>query len=104
MAQKKKVAKKTTRKKAAKKKAASKKAVAKSDVDQEVMQDSYEGIEQLPLKSFAEKSYLDYSMYVILQLKTSYPGSWPVIPQPGRLFLPTIFCDQPNVSWQAAYP
>ena len=26
----------------------------------------YEGIEQLPLTSFAEKAYLDYSMYVIL--------------------------------------
>nr|NIS39348.1 DNA topoisomerase IV subunit A [Desulfuromonadales bacterium] len=27
---------------------------------------NYEGIEQLPLKDFTEKAYLDYSMYVIL--------------------------------------
>ncbi|WP_455203535.1 DNA topoisomerase IV subunit A [Kaarinaea lacus] len=27
---------------------------------------NYEGVEQLPLKDFAEKAYLDYSMYVIL--------------------------------------
>ncbi len=27
---------------------------------------NYEGIEQLPLKSYTEKAYLDYSMYVIL--------------------------------------
>ena len=27
---------------------------------------NYEGIEQLPLKEFTERAYLDYSMYVIL--------------------------------------
>ncbi len=27
---------------------------------------SFEGIEQMPLKTFTEKAYLDYSMYVIL--------------------------------------
>ncbi|NNM14033.1 MAG: hypothetical protein HKO58_06895, partial [Gammaproteobacteria bacterium] len=27
---------------------------------------NFEGVEQLPVKDFAERSYLDYSMYVIL--------------------------------------
>ncbi len=27
---------------------------------------NYEGIERLPLRTFTEKAYLDYSMYVIL--------------------------------------
>ncbi len=27
---------------------------------------NYEGVEQLPLKEFTEKAYLDYSMYVIM--------------------------------------
>ena len=31
--------------------------------DQEL---NFEGIEKLPLKSFTERAYLDYSMYVIL--------------------------------------
>ena len=30
------------------------------------IQQSYEGIEKMPLKEFTEKAYLDYSMYVIL--------------------------------------
>jgi len=32
------------------------------------MQDelNFEGVEKKPLKTFAEKAYLDYSMYVIL--------------------------------------
>jgi topoisomerase-4 subunit A len=30
---------------------------------------NYEGIEQLPLKEFTEKAYLNYSMYVILDRK-----------------------------------
>ena len=66
MAQKKKKAKKSTRKTATRKKAAAKKATSKKKVDEAAVTDSYQGIEQLPLKSFAEKSYLDYSMYVIL--------------------------------------
>ena len=32
----------------------------------ETIEIDYEGIEQLPLKTFTEKAYLDYSMYVIL--------------------------------------
>jgi topoisomerase-4 subunit A len=32
----------------------------------ETLEIDYEGIEQLPLKTFTEKAYLDYSMYVIL--------------------------------------
>ena len=32
----------------------------------ETLELDYEGIEQLPLKTFTEKAYLDYSMYVIL--------------------------------------
>ena len=31
--------------------------------DQEL---NFEGVEQQPLRSFTEKAYLDYSMYVIL--------------------------------------
>jgi topoisomerase-4 subunit A len=27
---------------------------------------NFEGVEKLPLRSFTEKSYLEYSMYVIL--------------------------------------
>src|SRR5210317_479701 len=61
MAQKKKQAKKSTRKTASKRKPSDR---AKAAEDK--LKDSYEGIEDLPLKSFAEKSYLDYSMYVIL--------------------------------------
>ncbi|MFO7603454.1 MAG: DNA topoisomerase IV subunit A [Gammaproteobacteria bacterium] len=38
------------------------------------MTDSYQGIEQLPLKTFAEKSYLDYSMYVILDRALPHIG------------------------------
>jgi hypothetical protein len=32
----------------------------------ETIELDYEGIEQLPLKTFTERAYLDYSMYVIL--------------------------------------
>jgi len=35
---------------------------------------NYEGIEQLPLKVFTEKAYLDYSMYVILDRALPYIG------------------------------
>lgn len=35
---------------------------------------NYEGIEQLPLKEFTEKAYLDYSMYVILDRALPYIG------------------------------
>jgi topoisomerase-4 subunit A len=34
----------------------------------------YQGIEQLPLKSFTEKAYLDYSMYVILDRALPHIG------------------------------
>ena len=34
----------------------------------------YEGIEQLPLKTFTEKAYLDYSMYVILDRALPHIG------------------------------
>jgi topoisomerase-4 subunit A len=62
MAQKKKTAKKSARKKATKRKAKS----STQTQDKALVEDSYQGIEQLALKSFAEKAYLDYSMYVIL--------------------------------------
>ncbi|WJW76238.1 DNA topoisomerase IV subunit A [Thiohalobacter sp. IOR34] len=35
---------------------------------------NYEGIEQLPLKAFTEKAYLDYSMYVILDRALPHVG------------------------------
>ena len=35
---------------------------------------NYEGIEQLPLKVFTERAYLDYSMYVILDRALPYIG------------------------------
>jgi topoisomerase-4 subunit A len=35
---------------------------------------NYEGVEQLPLKEFTEKAYLDYSMYVILDRALPYVG------------------------------
>ena len=35
---------------------------------------NYEGIEQLPLKSYTEKAYLDYSMYVILDRALPHIG------------------------------
>ena len=35
---------------------------------------NYEGIEQLPLKEFTEKAYLNYSMYVILDRALPYIG------------------------------
>ena len=65
MAQKKK--KTSTRKTAGKRKASAK-------VTPDTIKDSYEGIEQLPLKTFAEKSYLDYSMYVILDRALPHLG------------------------------
>ncbi|MGI9305261.1 MAG: DNA gyrase subunit A, partial [Gammaproteobacteria bacterium] len=34
----------------------------------------YEGIERVPLKSFTEKAYLDYSMYVILDRALPHIG------------------------------
>jgi len=40
---------------------------------QEIIQ-SLEGIEQMPLKSFTEKAYLDYSMYVILDRALPHIG------------------------------
>ncbi|MGD8484696.1 MAG: DNA gyrase subunit A, partial [Thioalkalispiraceae bacterium] len=67
MAQKKKKAKKSTRKTASKKTAASK-------AESATIKDSYQGVEQLPLKSFAEKAYLDYSMYVILDRALPHIG------------------------------
>lgn len=63
MAQKKKKAKKSTRK-----------TTGSVKVSEDVIKDSYEGIEQLPLKIFAEKSYLDYSMYVILDRALPHIG------------------------------
>ena len=35
---------------------------------------NFEGIEQLPLKTFTEKAYLDYSMYVILDRALPFIG------------------------------
>jgi len=35
---------------------------------------NYEGVEQLPLREFTEKAYLDYSMYVILDRALPYIG------------------------------
>jgi len=35
---------------------------------------NYEGVEQLPLKTFTEKAYLDYSMYVILDRALPHIG------------------------------
>ncbi len=35
---------------------------------------SYEGVEQLPLKTFTEKAYLDYSMYVIMDRALPHIG------------------------------
>jgi topoisomerase-4 subunit A len=35
---------------------------------------NYEGIEKVPLKTFSEKAYLDYSMYVILDRALPYIG------------------------------
>lgn len=67
MAQKKKKAKKSTRKTAGKRKASAK-------VAETTASDSYQGIEQLPLKTFAEKAYLDYSMYVILDRALPHIG------------------------------
>ena len=34
----------------------------------------FEGIEQIPLKDFTEKAYLDYSMYVILDRALPHLG------------------------------
>ncbi|MCG8427630.1 MAG: DNA topoisomerase IV subunit A, partial [Chromatiales bacterium] len=38
------------------------------------IEQSYEGIEQMPLKTFTEKAYLDYSMYVILDRALPHIG------------------------------
>src|ERR1700754_5025793 len=35
---------------------------------------NFEGVEKQPLKSFAEKAYLDYSMFVILDRALPYIG------------------------------
>jgi len=35
---------------------------------------NYEGVEQQPLATFAEKAYLDYSMYVILDRALPFVG------------------------------
>jgi topoisomerase-4 subunit A len=35
---------------------------------------NFEGIERLPLKTFTEKAYLDYSMYVILDRALPHIG------------------------------
>ena len=35
---------------------------------------NFEGVERLPLKTFAEKAYLDYSMYVILDRALPHIG------------------------------
>jgi topoisomerase-4 subunit A len=40
----------------------------------ETLELDYEGIEQLPLKTFTEKAYLDYSMYVILDRALPHLG------------------------------
>ncbi|NNG12359.1 MAG: DNA topoisomerase IV subunit A, partial [Halobacteria archaeon] len=40
----------------------------------ETLELDYEGIEQLPLKTFSEKAYLDYSMYVILDRALPHIG------------------------------
>jgi len=40
----------------------------------ETIELDYEGIEQLPLKTFAERAYLDYSMYVILDRALPHIG------------------------------
>jgi topoisomerase-4 subunit A len=40
----------------------------------ETIELDYEGIEQLPLKDFTEKAYLDYSMYVILDRALPHIG------------------------------
>ena len=69
MAQKKKTGKKSARKTAAKSKSR-----ASARVADPAVQDSYQGVEQLPLKTFAEKSYLDYSMYVILDRALPHIG------------------------------
>ena len=37
-------------------------------------QSTFEGVEQLPLRNFAEKAYLDYSMYVILDRALPHIG------------------------------
>ena len=43
-------------------------------MDQEPPQFNADGIEQLPLRRFTEKAYLDYSMYVILDRALPYIG------------------------------
>jgi topoisomerase-4 subunit A len=40
----------------------------------ETIEIDYEGVEQLPLKTFTEKAYLDYSMYVILDRALPHIG------------------------------
>jgi len=40
----------------------------------ETIELDYEGIERLPLKTFTEKAYLDYSMYVILDRALPHIG------------------------------
>ena len=43
-------------------------------MDQEPPQYNADGIEQLPLRQFTEKAYLDYSMYVILDRALPHLG------------------------------
>jgi len=43
-------------------------------MDQELPQYNADGVEQLPLRRFTEKAYLDYSMYVILDRALPYIG------------------------------
>jgi topoisomerase-4 subunit A len=43
-------------------------------MDQDTPQYNAEGVEQLPLRRFTEKAYLDYSMYVILDRALPYIG------------------------------
>ena len=35
---------------------------------------NYEGIEQMPLRTFTEKAYLNYSMYVIMDRALPFIG------------------------------
>ena len=44
------------------------------DFTMETLELDYEGIEQVPLKTFTEKAYLDYSMYVILDRALPHIG------------------------------
>jgi topoisomerase-4 subunit A len=81
-AKKKSVKKKTVQKKAVKKKAAKKKTAAsktireKEDMSEQGVQEELfdDNIERLPIKTFTERAYLDYSMYVILDRALPHVG------------------------------